>query len=150
MTSVEAWRELLRVVVVAHTDAALSRPIDDGVEPLGGLLDLVSALPAIGSDHRIDEDLDAELGGIVEDRLEGWNVYDGVAEAQLIGKEGSMPAGSAQSGGIQRGTQFGSAADEPERLHVAQADLRQLVEGAGEICLISVSDRVQLDGQFGR
>ena len=87
----ERGRELLRVVVVANTQAVIGGALRRLVEPVCGGRDLLLVEPAVGADEGIDEDVESQGLGRLVDILLRQDGPDGPPNAQLIGQESRMP-----------------------------------------------------------
>ena len=142
--------ELLRVVVVADRQAEPGRDVDEGVEAVGDVGDALFGEPALGRDEGVDDGLHAELHGRVEDHLGCGGGDRAVRRPQLVGEQGRVAGGRSETRGIQRGADLGGATDEVERLDVAVADRRELVERALRVGRERVAQSVELNGCLGQ
>ena len=124
------------VIVVAHAHPVAGRDLGRSVELVGDLRHVIRRLPAVRSNERVDDRLDAEFLRFAEDLV------------QVAADEALVRGRSGQAALRQSVAQRVAEGHEGERLDLGEADVRDPLERADRVFGQELAHRIQLNGDF--
>ena len=131
--ALDAGLQLPGVVVVADADAVPGALLGGGVELRCGGLDVLGGLPVLGRQVGIDHRADAQFLGRGEDFV------------LVLAQQRGVAGRGGQAVFLQGRAEFGGRGDEVVGLNLGEAELGDLLDGAGQVFLQGVAEGVELD-----